>query len=62
MSRGESVSGLHAVAVPLGGAGPRDRLALTASAPADRGGDAALAELAEQLRRSAALLDRADPP
>lgn len=62
VSRGESVSGLHAVAVPLGGAGPRDRLALTASAPADRGGDAALAELAEQLRCSASLLDRADPP
>lgn len=53
--RGESVPGLHAVAVPLAGPGRRDRLALSASAPADRGGDAALAERAGQLRRSASL-------
>lgn len=58
-SRGESVRGMNAVAVPLGGPGPRDRLALTASAPADRGDDAALAEFAGQLRRSASLLSRA---
>ncbi|WP_326701005.1 IclR family transcriptional regulator [Streptomyces sp. NBC_01754] len=54
-SRGESVAGLYAVAVPLPGAGRRSGLALSASAPADRGGDAALAERAERLRQSAAL-------
>ncbi|QNE73737.1 helix-turn-helix domain-containing protein [Streptomyces finlayi] len=60
VSRGESVQGMNAVAVPLGGAGPRDRLALTASAPGDRGDDAALVECARQLRRSASLLEPAD--
>lgn len=60
VSRGESVQGLNAVAVPLGGAGPRDRLALTASAPADRGDDAALVEYARRLRRAASLLGPAD--
>ncbi|MDQ0792769.1 IclR family transcriptional regulator [Streptomyces sp. B1I3] len=55
-SRGESVLGLHAVAVPLTGTSRRSRLALGASAPAGRGDDAALAERAEQLRRSAAAL------
>ncbi|MFD9540027.1 IclR family transcriptional regulator [Streptomyces sp. NPDC060022] len=53
-SRGESVLGLNAVAVPLAVPGRRDRLALSASAPADRGGDAALAERAAQLRQSVA--------
>ncbi|WP_069169761.1 IclR family transcriptional regulator [Streptomyces griseus] len=56
VSRGESVPGLHAVAVPLTGGSRRSRLALGASAPAGRGDDAALAERAEQLRRSAAPL------
>ncbi|GAA2938390.1 MULTISPECIES: IclR family transcriptional regulator [Streptomyces] len=52
-SRGEWVPGLYAVAVPLTGAGRRDRLALSASSPADRGSDAALAERAGQLRQAA---------
>ncbi|WP_327371357.1 IclR family transcriptional regulator [Streptomyces sp. NBC_01217] len=56
LSRGESVRGMNAVAVALAGAGRRDRLALVASAPADRGDDAALVERAGELRRSAALL------
>ncbi|MFE4331766.1 IclR family transcriptional regulator [Streptomyces sp. NPDC056831] len=56
LSRGESVQGMNAVAVPLAGASWRDRLALMASAPADRGDDAALIRRAEELRRSAALL------
>ncbi|MFI8435456.1 IclR family transcriptional regulator [Streptomyces sp. NPDC079020] len=56
LSLGESVPGLNAVAVPLAGAGWRDRLALTASAPAGRSGDTALTERAGQLRQSAALL------
>ncbi|GHA86500.1 MULTISPECIES: IclR family transcriptional regulator [Streptomyces] len=55
-SRGECVPGLHAVAVTLTGASRRDRLALSAASPADRGDDAALAERAEQLRQSAARL------
>ncbi|MFE8005140.1 IclR family transcriptional regulator [Streptomyces sp. NPDC057418] len=53
-SRGECVPGLHAVAVPLMGTSRRDRLALSAASPADRGDGPALAERAEQLRRSAA--------
>ncbi|MFS0696980.1 IclR family transcriptional regulator [Streptomyces nitrosporeus] len=53
-SRGEFAPGLHAVAVPLPGAGRRNRMALSASAPADRGDDAALAERAGQLWQSAA--------
>lgn len=57
VSRGECVPGLHAVAVPLAGSSRRDRLALVASAPADRGGDPALARRAGELRRSVALLD-----
>lgn len=56
VSRGESVPGLNTVAVPLAGAGRRDRLALMASVPADRGDAAALVRRAEELRRSAALL------
>ncbi|MFH9470309.1 IclR family transcriptional regulator [Streptomyces clavifer] len=55
-SRGECVPGLHAVAVTLTGTSRRDRLALSAASPADRGDDAALAERAEQLRQSAARL------
>lgn len=54
-SRGESVLGLNAVAVPLAVPGRRDRLALSASSPADRGDDVALAERAVQLRQSIAL-------
>ncbi|MEU9848455.1 IclR family transcriptional regulator [Streptomyces sp. NPDC047985] len=57
VSRGESVAGLHTVAVPLAGSSRRDRLALVASAPADRGGDGALLRRAEELRRSVALLE-----
>ncbi|MFE7616381.1 IclR family transcriptional regulator [Streptomyces sp. NPDC057496] len=61
VSRGESVRGVYAVAVLLTGASWRDRLALTASAPADRGDDATLARRAGELRRSAALLDGPGP-
>ncbi|MFD0337579.1 IclR family transcriptional regulator [Streptomyces sp. NPDC127117] len=57
LSRGESVRGMNTVAVPLAGSSWRDRLALMASAPADRGDDAALVRLAGELRLSAALLD-----
>ncbi|MFF9350549.1 IclR family transcriptional regulator [Streptomyces sp. NPDC014734] len=57
VSRGESVRGLYTVAVPLAGSSRRDRMALVASAPADRGDDAALVRRAEELRRSAALLE-----
>ncbi|SFX67754.1 IclR family transcriptional regulator [Streptomyces atratus] len=56
VSRGESVRGMHTVAVPLAGSSRRDRLALMASAPADRGDDAALARRAGELRLSASLL------
>ncbi|MFG2626302.1 hypothetical protein [Streptomyces sp. NPDC048473] len=48
---------MNAVAVPPTAASRRDRFALMASAPADRGDDAALVRRAEELRRSAALLD-----
>ncbi|MEE4495408.1 IclR family transcriptional regulator [Streptomyces sp. BE230] len=56
LSRGESVQGMNAVAVPLAGSTWRDRLALAACAPADRGDDAALERRAGELLRSAALL------
>lgn len=62
VSRGASVPGMTTVAVPLAGSSWRDRLALVAAAPADRSGDAALAERAERLRESAALLAPAPPP
>ncbi|MFG3136865.1 IclR family transcriptional regulator [Streptomyces sp. NPDC048211] len=57
LSRGESVQGMNAVAVPLTGSSRRDRLALVACAPACRGDDAALERRAGELLRSAALLD-----
>ncbi|MFJ1713377.1 IclR family transcriptional regulator [Streptomyces sp. NPDC088260] len=56
LSRGESVRGMHTVAVPLAGSSWRDRLALMASAPADRGDEAALVRRAGELHLSAALL------
>ncbi|MEU1367006.1 IclR family transcriptional regulator [Streptomyces sp. NPDC005803] len=56
VSRGESVQGMHAVAVPLTGSAWRDRLALAACAPAGRGDEAALERRAGELLRSAALL------
>lgn len=62
LSRGESVPGMNTVAVPLAGSSWRDRLALVACAPADRGDDAALVRRAEELRRSAALLGTAGQP
>ncbi|MFD0022583.1 IclR family transcriptional regulator [Streptomyces sp. NPDC058382] len=62
ISRGESVPGMYTVAVSLTGSGWRDRLALTACAPADRGDDAALERRAGELRRSAALLGPAAHP
>ncbi|MEU9204305.1 IclR family transcriptional regulator [Streptomyces sp. NPDC048332] len=52
--RGESVAGMHAVAVPLAGSTWRDRLALVACAPAGRGDEAALERRAGELLRSAA--------
>ncbi|MFE6666210.1 IclR family transcriptional regulator [Streptomyces sp. NPDC057697] len=58
LSRGESVRGMHAVAVAPAGPSRRDRLALVASAPADRGDEAALVRRAGELLLSAALLDR----
>ncbi|MGW1102259.1 IclR family transcriptional regulator [Streptomyces sp. NPDC002540] len=57
LSRGESVPGMNTVAVPLAGASWRDRLTLMASSPADRGDDAELVRRADELCRSAALLD-----
>ncbi|MGA4997085.1 IclR family transcriptional regulator [Streptomyces arboris] len=62
VSRGASVPGMTTVAVALAGSSWRDRLALVAAAPADRSGDAVLAERAERLRESAALLAPAPPP
>ncbi|MCX5416194.1 IclR family transcriptional regulator [Streptomyces sp. NBC_00059] len=55
-SAGESVRGMNAVAVPLAGNSWRDRLALMASMPADRGGEPELAQHAVELRRAALLL------
>ncbi|MFJ8888360.1 IclR family transcriptional regulator [Streptomyces sp. NPDC102402] len=55
-SVGESVRGMNAVAVLLGGSSWRDRLALMASMPADRGGEPELARHALALRKAAALL------
>ncbi|MEU1469167.1 IclR family transcriptional regulator [Streptomyces sp. NPDC005761] len=54
LSRGESVQGVHAVAVPLAGSTFRDRLALAACAPAGRGDDAVLGRRAGELLRSVA--------
>ncbi|MET7845946.1 IclR family transcriptional regulator [Streptomyces sp. NPDC005356] len=56
-SRGESVRGMNAVAVPLAGRSWRDRLALMAAAPADRGDNDSLLLLARRLLRSAALFE-----
>ncbi|WAP54847.1 IclR family transcriptional regulator [Streptomyces sp. S465] len=55
-SVGESVWGMNAVAVPLAGHSWRDRLALMASMPADRGGASELARHAAALREAAGLL------
>ncbi|MEU9361333.1 IclR family transcriptional regulator [Streptomyces sp. NPDC048301] len=56
LSAGESVRGMNAVAVPLTGDSWRDRLALMASMPADRGGAPELEQHAEALGRAAGLL------
>jgi len=61
VSRGASVPGMTTVAVSLAGSSWRDRLALVAAAPSDRSGDAALAERAQRLRESAALLGPVQP-
>ncbi|MFD6531500.1 IclR family transcriptional regulator [Streptomyces sp. NPDC060184] len=58
LSGGESAPGMNAVAVPLAGSGPRDRIALVASVPADRGDETELAEHAVRLRQSAAALEQ----
>ncbi|MFJ9174818.1 IclR family transcriptional regulator [Streptomyces sp. NPDC102360] len=55
VSRGESVWGMNAVAVPLPGRSWRDRMALMAATPADRGDPDALVLVARRLRRSALL-------
>ncbi|MFE9726727.1 IclR family transcriptional regulator [Streptomyces sp. NPDC005794] len=55
-SAGESVRGMNAVAVPLAGNSWRDRLALMASMPADRGSAPELARHAVAMRRAAGLL------
>ncbi|MBM7440282.1 IclR family transcriptional regulator [Streptomyces sp. HB132] len=55
-SAGESVPGMNAVAVPLAGSSWRDRLALMATMPADRGGESELARHAVALRSAAVLL------
>lgn len=47
---------MHTVAVLLAGSSWRDRLALMASAPADRGDEASLVRRAGELHLSAALL------
>jgi DNA-binding IclR family transcriptional regulator len=61
VSRSESVTGMTAVAVSLGGSSWRDRLALVAAAPADRSDEAATAERAALLGKSAALPAPAHP-
>ncbi|MFJ8752412.1 IclR family transcriptional regulator [Streptomyces sp. NPDC102441] len=60
-SAGESVPGMNAVAVPLVGNSWRDRLALMASMPADRGGEPELARHAVAMRRAAGLLPPPSP-
>ncbi|MEU0134059.1 IclR family transcriptional regulator [Streptomyces sp. NPDC006296] len=55
-SAGESAEGMNSVAVPLPAGSWRDRLALTASMPAGRGGATELARHADALRAAAALL------
>ncbi|MEU5660497.1 IclR family transcriptional regulator [Streptomyces sp. NPDC047737] len=60
-SEGESVEGMNAVAVPLAGRSWRDRLALMASMPADRGTSSALAQHAVELRGAAGLLPHHSP-
>ncbi|MFE7749162.1 IclR family transcriptional regulator [Streptomyces sp. NPDC057428] len=55
-SAGESARGMNAVAVPLMGNSWRDRLALTASMPADRGSEPELSRHATALRAAAKLL------
>ncbi len=54
VSRGESIAGMHAAVVPLGGPSWLNRPALMASVPADRGDDAALVRWAGELQRPAA--------
>ncbi|WP_329045887.1 IclR family transcriptional regulator [Streptomyces sp. NBC_01422] len=58
-SVGESVPGMNTVAVPLAGNSWRDRLALMASMPADRGGEPELTRHAVALRKAAGLLPSA---
>ncbi|WP_299534807.1 IclR family transcriptional regulator [uncultured Streptomyces sp.] len=53
---GESVPGMHSVAVPLSGTGRRDPLALVACAPAGRAAPPALLDRAAGLRLAGALL------
>jgi len=52
----ESEVGINAVAVLLAGTSWRDRIAIMASVPVERGSDEQLADVARQLKESAALL------
>jgi len=56
VSRHESELGISAVAVLLAGASWRDRIAIMASIPSERATDEHLADVADKLKRSAALL------
>jgi DNA-binding IclR family transcriptional regulator len=56
ISRAESEVGINAVAVLLAGTSWRDRIAIMASVPAERGSDKELLEIAERLKKSAELL------
>jgi DNA-binding IclR family transcriptional regulator len=55
-SNQESESGINAVAVLLAGTSWRDRIAIMASVPAERGSEAELQHLADELKVSAGLL------
>jgi IclR family transcriptional regulator, acetate operon repressor len=56
LSHQESEVGINAVAVLLAGTSWRDRIAIMASVPKERGSDKRLVEIAEELKQSAALL------
>ena len=61
LSHEESERGINAVAVLLAGTSWRDRIAIMASVPAERGSDAELRDIAEKLKQSAALLGPPPP-
>ncbi len=61
LSHEESERGINAVAVLLAGTSWRDRIAIMASVPAERGSDAELRDIAEKLKQSATLLGPPPP-